>query len=150
MQFIIQSYHGLFSIQGSQALSNQHIMRFAVGLLRADGSKVTHDGYGKPRYWARWWSIRSQFLWLKDSIIFSPGIMSELSCSMSEVSTESSILFSLWISYFHQYPFINGERMASLSVQLRSQLHWNTSGCYRDKMCVQLSQMKRMGAFLVT
>lgn len=53
MQFIIQLHHRLFSIQGSQELSNQHIMHFAEGLLRADGSKVTQHGYGKPRYWAR-------------------------------------------------------------------------------------------------
>lgn len=66
---------------------------------------------GKASYGTRCSSANSCFCELKTGSSSLQGLWQNF---VIEFSTESSILFSLRSSCFHQYPFINREEMASL------------------------------------
>lgn len=66
---------------------------------------------GKASYGMRWWSANSRFHDLKTGSSSLWGLWQNF---VIEFSIESSILFSLRTSCFHQYPFMNREGRTSL------------------------------------
>lgn len=61
---------------------------------------------GKASYGMRWWSANSHFCDLKTGSSSLRGLWQNF---VIESSIQSSILFSLRTSCFHQYPFMNRE-----------------------------------------
>lgn len=127
-------------------------MHFAAGVQRADGSMGLAQGHTA---WLLPCQARGKvtvcqdpFLWLKEStILFFQGSRQDF---VTEFSTESSILFSLITSDSRQYPSINRERMASLCPYNQDPIYTKTYQITIGSKCVQLSQRKRTGVFLVT